>query len=331
MTSGSANAAGPERASRVKTIIRALLFCGGIGLVAWLVHRAGTERVLHAIADAGPWLPLIVLLEVGIVATDALALRSLLRERAEGMTRATWIHSVSLAYGCAVVLPAGRAAGEAARAAALARVIGLASAGRACARLQGSSLAANAIASVAAAAVVALVGVAPKLPLALLGNAVLCGALGVGILALAQSARFARALRSWLPVLFRSAVQTPELPETRSTSAGAILASALGRAIQAVQYGVVVRAVGGIATVGTAVAAQGIHLVGATIGDPVPGQVGATEGAYEIFASAVGLGDAPARAIAIALVVRVAQLLLAAGAFGVAFAVDPHRRESEVT
>jgi hypothetical protein len=56
---------------------------------------------------------------------------------------------------------------------------------------------------------------------------------------------------------------------------------------------------------------QGVHIVGATVGDAVPNQLGVTEGAYRVFAEAVGLGDAPARAVSIALAIRVVQLGLA--------------------
>jgi len=98
-------------------------------------------------------------------------------------------------------------------------------------------------------------------------------------------------------------------------SAAAVPLSALlascGRIVQALQYGVVLYAVGGVATASTALMAQGIQLVGASVGDLVPGQMGATEGAFRAFAGALGLGAEPARALSIALVIRMAQLGLA--------------------
>jgi uncharacterized membrane protein YbhN (UPF0104 family) len=51
--------------------------------------------------------------------------------------------------------------------------------------------------------------------------------------------------------------------------------------------------------------------VGAGLGDFVPNAVGITEGAYRLFAGALGLGDDPARAISIALVARLCQFSLA--------------------
>ena len=90
--------------------------------------------------------------------------------------------------------------------------------------------------------------------------------------------------------------------------------SVAGRVIQTLQYGVILVAVGGILTPTSALVTEGIHLVGAGLGDMVPNQVGITEGAYRVFASALGLEDAPARAISIALVARLCQSSLAAAA-----------------
>ena len=103
---------------------------------------------------------------------------------------------------------------------------------------------------------------------------------------------------------------------------------ALGRAVQLVQYGVIVRAVGGRAAPDAAFTAQGVHLVAATIGDVVPNQMGATEGAYRVFADTLGFADAPARALSIALVVRIAQVSLAALGFVVAM-VTPRQPPAE--
>ena len=61
-----------ERVSRI------LLFVGGLALTAWLINAAGLDRVLDAIREAGPWLPAVLLLEIGIVTCDMTAARALL-------------------------------------------------------------------------------------------------------------------------------------------------------------------------------------------------------------------------------------------------------------
>jgi hypothetical protein len=95
-----------------------------------------------------------------------------------------------------------------------------------------------------------------------------------------------------------------------------VLATSLGRTLQALQYGLMLVAVGGSLTVVSALVSQAIHLVGAGVGDFVPNQVGITEGAYRIFAPALGLEDDPARAIGIALIARACQFLLAGVCLG---------------
>ena len=96
-----------------------------------------------------------------------------------------------------------------------------------------------------------------------------------------------------------------------------------------VKRGVVLRAVGASATPAAAVTAQGIQIVGAAVGDLVPNQMGATEGAYGLFKTALDLGDAPARALSIVLIVRLAQLVLSCVCFLVAMAAVRHLRSAE--
>jgi hypothetical protein len=85
----------------------------------------------------------------------------------------------------------------------------------------------------------------------------------------------------------------------------------LGRLFQTVQYGVILVAVGGSLGVLSALISQAIHLVGAGLGDLVPNQAGITEGAYWVFADALGLSSDPAAAVGIALVARFCQYLVA--------------------
>jgi hypothetical protein len=89
------------------------------------------------------------------------------------------------------------------------------------------------------------------------------------------------------------------------------VACSIARAGQLVQYGVVLSSVGGVGGVRGAFIAHGIHLVGATIGDVVPNQLGIADATYGTFAGALGLSNAPARALSIAFVAHIAQLTMA--------------------
>jgi hypothetical protein len=302
--------------------LRAVLFVAGLGLAGWLVWSAGLSRVAEALRDGGHVLPLVVLLEVGIVVTDLLALRALLGGGSRAIGRRTWLRSAALAYAAAVALPAGRAAGEAVRTGALSSAVGLGRAAVACSRLQACALLGNAVASTACAS--SLVGVpgGRDLSLALFGNGLLCAVIGGALVVTLHNERFARWVKARLPRFApRHGDDGVPAPALRARTVRATLLCVAGRVVQCVQYGVLVRAMGGRGVVGSALAAQGIHLVGATVGDLVPNQMGATEGAYRVFADVLGLGDAPARALSIALVMRLAQVSLAAIGFALAMAM----------
>ncbi|HEY8079602.1 MAG TPA: hypothetical protein VIF62_35975, partial [Labilithrix sp.] len=249
------------------------MFACGAALAVWLVWSTGPERVAAALRGAAVYLPLVAALELAIIATDALATRVLLGDRARDVTRATWIRSTALAYATCCVAPASRAAGEAARAASLASDVGLPHAAAACSRVQVAALAGTAMASFACG----VASIAANGPLAaMLGaNAMLCVLLAAAVFSAAGSNRLTR----WLRARF-----VPKgVPATAASPAAVARASLLcgvGRVFQTAQYAVVLFAVGGGLSARTALVAQGIHIVGATVGDAVPNQMGATESAY---------------------------------------------------
>ena len=132
----------PNR-SWVRKALRPVSLVAGLGIAAFVVHQVGVDAVLGVLRAAGLWLPLVALLEVGFVTTDLLALRLLLGDRARSITRQRWVRSTVIAYASTILLPTGRAAGEASRAAVLSEDLGVAVAASTCARLQAVFLAGN--------------------------------------------------------------------------------------------------------------------------------------------------------------------------------------------
>jgi uncharacterized membrane protein YbhN (UPF0104 family) len=309
-----------------QTLGRILLFGGGLGLTVWLIRSAGIGHVLEALRDAGPWLPAVLLLELGILACDMTAARVLLGQSLARVGASRWVRSVALAYASTVILPAGRAAGEAVRATTLAPSIGLGRATAVCSRIQACVLVSNAAISFVIAAAVFGAGLSGALALAVLGNAVACTLLSIVVFAAARSERVA----GWLRQRFKHVARPPEITAASSSIADDMkgaLPCLLGRVFEATQYGVVLHAIGGRATPFTALAAQGIHLVGASVGDLVPNQMGVTEGAYRLFTSALGVTDA--RALSIALIIRIVQLSLTGLCFIVAAAMVREARSAD--
>jgi hypothetical protein len=301
-----------KRRLRKSSIGRWLLFCIGIVAVVFLVREAGWDRVRTAVSRTAPFLPIILLLEVAWVSLDTVALRGMYGEARNEVRARTWLQSALLAYSIMILLPAGRAGGEVARASILSRSSG----GRAIAhstRLQASVLLANTAISIPCWLTVASSsGWLHPLALLLLGNAAATAAAGTAILLVAKHSRIGEKLARWfksLRVIGHEADQV--LGPQPTIPASAIGWITLGRVIQTIQYGTILFAVGGAFGVEASLVTQGIHLVGAGLGDFVPNAVGITEGAYRLFAGALGLGDDPARAISIALVARLCQFSLA--------------------
>jgi len=284
----------------------------GAGFVAWLVVRAGPGKLYEGIALAGPLFAAIVACELAIALGDLFAIRLLLGQR---LPLGVWVGSTAAAYASSLLLPAGRAAGEALRTAALAPYVGAGRAARACSRMQACALAANATVSLVGSWFVA----DGALRIALVGNALVCGAIATVILLVVRSARFAAFVEKRLPKLVASHRGAADEAPRPGATFRATLPFVAARFVQVFQYGLLVHAIargkgsqgaGAHSLVELAFTAHAIHLVGASVGDFVPGQLGVAEGSFHAFAAAIGVDDV--RALSLALVARASQLLAAA-------------------
>jgi hypothetical protein len=302
-----------RRWARLKTVGRALLFVVGVGAVVGLILDAGADEVWSTLVRAGVWLPLVMLCEIGFAAMDVVSLRLMYGERGRSVPATVWLHSGMMAYGIMVLLPAGRAGGEVMRAASMAPYIGGPRAAAGATVLQGVTLWGNTLISIPCYVAVALAsGPTELLALLVAGNGLVTGVVGSLLLFGARMSKLGGWLGRRIKALAGHGARFDEsLREMPSMPVLPIGAAFLGRAFQSVQYGIILVAVGGALTVQSGLVAQGIHLVGAGFGDMVPNQVGITEGAYRLFAANLGLQDAVAQAIAIALVHRVCQFALA--------------------
>ncbi len=311
---------------RARALGRLLLAAVGLTLIVYLVHGAGAGRVARVLWQAGPWLPAIVTLEIVQILSDVLALRSLIPNGSPDVPPATWLRSSAVAYAMMILLPAGRAAGEVARATLIARHIGAPRAARASTQLQAAYLVANAVASATAFAGVASgAGFRTALAALLAINTTIMTLGAAALLAALSDARVGR----WLDSLRRRLTRDEGIPVSvdsaarRAPSLRALATCCAGRGAQLAQYGIILTAIGGAPTVQGALTAHGIHLVGATLGDALPNQLGVVDGAYRAFAPMLGLSHAPERALSIAFLAHAAQLTLA-GACVLAASVIGH-------
>lgn len=317
---------GSKLVSFLKKYGRWILLGLGILAVTLLIRESGPDQVFAVIVRSAPWLPVIFLLEIAWISMDAVALSFLLRHRNVKIPLSAWLKSGAVAYGVMVLLPAGRAGGEVMRAAQLSKYVGIHSA-TAAAQLQGSTLLANTVISLPCCLAVmwTVGGQFPALVWLLILNGVATAVLGTGVLFATSRSAIGARLARWFSSMQPYAEALDEARPKQIFSGWAIFCTSLGRMIQALQYGIILLSIGGTLTVSSAFIAQGIHLVGAGLGEMVPNAVGITETAYRVFAPTLGFEHDFARAIAIALVARLTQYTLAAIAL-----ISGMRKASEI-
>jgi hypothetical protein len=301
-----------QRSEAIKNATRWVLLAGGIVFIAYLIHKAGVRNVEDALLSAGPYIPVIILFEAVILATDTAAFAAILGpDKRKPISGKGWVRSSAVSFICLALLPAGRTASEVARAAVIAQYTGAFRSAAAGAELQAAALIADALISAAVGiGIFVMVGDQGKLAAMLGGNFFLAGVLGVMLFLLLHHRGFASWVKRKFPKIARNAGDEVTTPRFYG-----ILPSAwsfLGRWLQVTQYGVAVLAVGGTLSWRGAFVGHGIHMVGATVGAAVPNQVGVVDGAYVAFASVLGFPGAPAKALSVALVLRASQLLFAA-------------------
>lgn len=298
-----------SRSTRTTVIQVAFAFLGTLGLLA-LVRSVGADNFLSVLHTSAPWLPILFAMEgLHIVAEGALtyALSPRVRER---VSLASLARVHILGFAVSLVVPAGRATGEATKAAMLSRTIGVAEAAAIGIANQSMSLLGSAI--VAIPCLVASLWMTGK-------GVVSAGILGfalftAGAFTFIQLAcrlkhvggflgrRFARIREA--TVTFQDAARDiPLFPP------GAVAATVANRAIGVGEYALILFAIGRRHGLGEALLAQGVSSIGGAIGDFIPGQIGATDGAFALAAPALGMTAADG--IAAAVMLHVAQILWA--------------------
>ena len=297
-------------AGQRKLLVHAAFGVVGVGALALLVRSVGAATLLSILRTSARWVPVLFALDALRVVAEAVGTWSLserVRRRVPVLEMAR-IHLV--AYAVAVTMPAGRAAAEAVKAAMLSRFIGGPEAAAVGTANQTSSMLGSALGALpCVAAALLLTGLSPLtlsfagvVALTLVGFTALqiaCRRGGLGGAVLRRITRMEQATQAFQDALQRIPVVPPV----------ATLAAVFSRAVVVVEIGVVLFALGGRHGVGQALLAFGVSLVGGTVGDLVPGQLGATDGAFALAAPYLGL--ALVDGIAVSVLLHVVQALWA--------------------
>jgi uncharacterized membrane protein YbhN (UPF0104 family) len=304
---------------------RAAAVGGGLALgffaLSWVIRDAGVETTRHLVVRAMPWLPLALSIEALRIVVELLSARKLFAMLRSPLSLVPLARVQMVGYSIGNLLPAGRAVAEATKAGLLAPLTTVANAAAVATTSQGLHLLASAFVLLFSS-LAALASLHEGLASALaLQAAILAGAgmtvLGVSRMAPAEGKWFARLPRFGAGLqAFRRALHA--LPAVPAAPFAWILAS---RLLQIGSIATLAHAIGFRAGPIAAFMGEGILLTGASMGDFVPGQIGAVEGAFAIFASQ--LGTSKANAIALALLLHLVQTFwVIAGVFVLGYDVD---------
>ncbi len=283
-------------------MVHAVFGALGVGAIGLLVRGVGAETLFAVLRGSARWLPLLFALDALRVVAEAASTWSLSERVRRRVPVVELVRAHVVGFAVASVVPAGRAASEAVKAAMLSRFVGTPEAAAVGAANQATSMLGGVAGGVAClVAALAMTG-ASKLSFAIAGFVLVTMAAFAGI----QIACRRRALSGAILRRFTGKESVSEafheaLARIPIFPRGATLAAVVHRTVVLVELGVILYALGGRHGPGEALLAQGVSLVGGAVGDFVPGQLGATDGAFALAAPTLGLGLADGIAVAVML------------------------------
>lgn len=296
------------RSGRRKALIHGAFALVGLGAMALLVRSVGPAALFAALRSSARWLPVLMVLEVGRVALEAIATRSLsprVKQRV-GLAQLARIHV--LAFAVCNVMPAGRAAGEAVKAAMLSRFVGAPEAAAIGTGNQAAALLGGAVFAVPCAVAAALLTGSSVLTWALVVFALATTLLTVGFQIACRRPGIGGALvRRFTKMEQATATFQEAIDRIPLFPVPATLATVGSRALVTIELGILLYAASGSTSVGRALLALGVSMVGGAVGDVVPGQLGAADGAFALAAPHLGITRADG--VAMAMTVHVVQLV----------------------
>ncbi len=303
---------------RWKRHLRTALLLLGLSLLAYSIHRTGPLIILNTAKSALPFLPLIMLLNLGFYGFEAIGHRQMLGAHSRQVVPASAILRAMLsAFVTSLLFPLGRAGAEVVRTSILAPYVGTPRASAASAAFQIPAMYGLGILGVAIlGAAYFTLGAFNPLTLAVLVHCLVSLGFATLMLVMTRNVAVGSTLLRRFPRLAESAKTFDQA--IKSPSEDYVVGTGycvLARLSEVSQYAVVLLALSVPLSPVKALLANGIHVVGSTAGEFIPGQIGTVESSYLYFASALGLAELPARAVSIALLVRVAQYTEAAIAF----------------
>ncbi len=280
----------------------------GLAVVAFMVRQSGPEAVWEAVTRVPTMFIVVLLLEVGVLGADAVGAVLIYGPDRKKIPLREVIRTCMMCYSLSGVLPFGRAAGEAARAAMFSRYVGVPLATASAARVQALSLLGNAVISIpCAVGVVAVSGAESWLLVGIIGHGVVTGAMGAGLILAGRRSllgsrlgRFFRKGEAW-------GAEVDEHLGSNENIVAPLTWITLSRTLRVMQRGALLAAIGAGFGLVPSFVSESVNLVSSAVGDAIPLQVGVTEAAYSIASQTLGITKSDG--VAMALIVHVAQIV----------------------
>ncbi len=279
----------------------------GLLLVCLVLQHTGIDRVGQALWSASVYFPVILLFELGFWVFGALSQRALYGKQRNLIPWPAVLKAGCTAYAIMGLMPMGRVIAESARAVIFSKYVGKHQAALVAVQVQIVALLVTSFVGLLAAFVLmAKLGLLFFTWLALL-NALAALALGTLALLAAKHFKIGRKLGLFLPKVqvFGERFDAYFI-NTRVLPLWPMIFEGLSRTSQVIQNGFLVLAVGGALGIVPAFCSEAMHLMGATLGDLIPGQLGVTELVYS--EAGIVLSLQPEDALSIALLAHLAQL-----------------------
>jgi Lysylphosphatidylglycerol synthase TM region len=288
--------------TRWRIALSILLGAGGIAVIAYFLHATRLDDVRDALEQLAAWIPVLLVVEGARIVVEMAGTRALYAPHRLPM--GLLLRSHVIGYSLAFYMPAGRATAETVKAAMLVRCATPARAAAVAAANQSLALLGMSAAAFACMIGAACVDGSARLVASVGAVGALTGGLGLTI-------RFAtlRLDAGWLRRFAPKAATVvgdarAEIP--RWFPAFPLAMFLANRALQLLSIAILLHVLAGHVTVISTLVAGAVNLVGASLGDMVPGQLGATDATFSVSAGLVGL--TPSAAISIALVIHIVQM-----------------------
>lgn len=288
--------------SRGRFALSIVLAIAGVAVIAYFLHTTRLADVRDALGRLAVWIPLLIALEGARIAVEAAGTRALYQpyELPIGLL----LRSHVIGYSLAFYMPAGRASAEAVKAAMLAKCATPARAAAVAAANQSLALLGLAIAAIACLVGAALIPATSRLVASLAVVAAVTGALAIVIRVATLRMRGGWLLR-FAPKI-ATIVDDARCEVPRWLPLFPLAMFVVNRGLQLVSIAILLHALSGDVTLVSTLAVGGVNLVGASLGDMVPGQLGATDATFSVSARLVGLTTAAA--LSIALMIHIIQM-----------------------